>query len=174
MRLPVVDKNDEIIGYKNSDELAADDIIRVSGVWILNSKGEVLVAQRAASKKYDPLKWAVSAAGTVDEGETYAQNIVKEVQEELAVAIHESDLILGEHLFVETNHLYFYQAYFLRRDIAIENFKLEEEEVESVRWISVPELARWFAEKPDDFIPSFYISMKHIEDFCATSATIPT
>lgn len=171
MRSPIVNEKDEIIGYKERANITADDIMRVSGVWILNNAGEVLVAQRAANKKYDPLKWAVSAAGSVDEGETYAQNIVKEVQEELGITVLEQDLIRGERQLVRSNHMFFYQSYFVRCDVTLADINVQATEVESVRWISVSELVAWFAEKPGDFIPSFAISMRDLEAFVESQST---
>ena len=83
----VVDKNNNIIGSKYRDELQSNDIIRVVGVWIENEKGEVLIAQRSFNKKHDPGKWGPAVAGTLEEGESYALNILKEVKEEIGISL---------------------------------------------------------------------------------------
>jgi len=86
MKRIIVDKNDRVIGAKESQDIDfLNEIYRVSALWLWNSSGEVLVAQRKKSKGNDAGKWGPSVAGTVEEGESYEQNIVKEVEEEIGV-----------------------------------------------------------------------------------------
>ena len=79
--ITIVNEEDEIIGHKDRTSLDHEtDIYRVAALWLTNSTGEVLIAQRALSKESSPGKWGPAAAGTVEEGETYESNIVKEVE----------------------------------------------------------------------------------------------
>ncbi|MFA6422790.1 MAG: NUDIX domain-containing protein, partial [Candidatus Buchananbacteria bacterium] len=84
-KIIIVNENDEAIGHKERNELDFSDIYRVSGLWITNLKGEILLAQRAFTKNHDPGKWGPAAAGTVEEGEDYETNILKEAEEELGL-----------------------------------------------------------------------------------------
>ena len=84
-KIIIVDKNDKIIGYKIRGTLDKNGIYRVSALWITNSLGEILLARRSRKKDKHPLKWGPAVAGTVEEGETYEQNIVKEAWEELGL-----------------------------------------------------------------------------------------
>ena len=52
--IPLVNEQDEIIGYKERAEIKTEDIYRVSALRITNSQGEILVAQRAFTKKNNP------------------------------------------------------------------------------------------------------------------------
>jgi isopentenyldiphosphate isomerase len=52
--IPIVNLDDEIIGYKERSEITLQDIYRVSALWIENSKGEILLAQRGFMKKHNP------------------------------------------------------------------------------------------------------------------------
>ena len=131
-----------MLGYKARDDRNQTDIIRVAGVWLVNSKGEALIAQRALNKIHDPAKWAISAAGTVEEGESYLSNILKEVEEEVGVTLTEDEILIGPKKFVQTDHRYFVQLYFARCDILAEDMIIQKAEVEAVRWISVPELEK--------------------------------
>lgn len=54
--IPIVNDNDKIIGYKPRDDRNTKDMYRVSALWITNSKGDILLAQRAFTKKHNPLK----------------------------------------------------------------------------------------------------------------------
>lgn len=155
MRITVVNERDDVLGYKDSKDRDPRDIIRVSGLWLRNSKGEILIAQRALDKTHDAGKWGPAAAGTVEEGETYLSNTIKEAREELGVALNEKQLVPGAHLFRETSHRYFAQHYIAKIDMPLEDFKIQKKEVENLRWIGVEELASWIAEKPQDFIASF-------------------
>ena len=70
-KIILVNENDEIIGYKERGTLDKEDIYRVSALWIQNSKGEILLAQRSFNKNNNPRKWGPAVAGTNDEGESY-------------------------------------------------------------------------------------------------------
>jgi len=165
MKVIVVDEKDNILGYKDRNDKNKTDIIRVSGLWIFNSSKEVLIAQRSLGKIHDPGKWGPSAAGTVEEGETYASNITKEAREELGVTIKEKDLISGLHELHITSHKHFVQIFFTKLDVPVTSFILQKEEVEAVRWISTRELSEWLSKKPNDFIASFKPEAKEIFDF---------
>ena len=122
MKIILVDENNKVIGSKERDDRDKADIIRVSGLWIFNSNKEVLIAQRSNNKVHDPGKWGPSAAGTVEEGETYVSNILKEAKEELGISITEKDLIVGSCEINSTSHRYFGQRFFAKVDLPITSF----------------------------------------------------
>ena len=41
---------------------------RVSALWVTDSKGRILLAQRVLTKRHNPGKWGRAVAGTVEEG----------------------------------------------------------------------------------------------------------
>ncbi len=151
----VVNDRDEIVGYKDRNDRNQSDIIRVSGLWIFNDKKEVLIAQRAYDKVHDSAKWGPSVAGTVEEGETYVSNAIKEAQEEVGLVVEEKDLILGPHRFTKTSHQYFYQSFFVKTNLPISAFVVQEKEVAQLQWIQIEDLLKWVKDKPTDFIASF-------------------
>lgn len=53
-------------------------------VWIVNSKGEYLIAQRAADRPSNPLMWEC-VGGSVVAGETSLEGAVREVREEVGI-----------------------------------------------------------------------------------------
>jgi isopentenyl-diphosphate delta-isomerase len=163
MELIIVNEQDEIIGHKDRADHNPDFITRVAGLWIYNSKGEVLIAQRAFDKVHDPGKWGPAAAGTVEKGETYLSNIIKEAEEELGIVLQESQLAVGKHKFRETSHKYFSQTFIAKLDLPIEDFKIQKEEVESIRWVDMEELSVWVKKRPEDFIASFPESLQEFK-----------
>jgi isopentenyl-diphosphate Delta-isomerase len=150
MTLILVDKNDNPIGLKERKDLLDEDICRVSALWLTNSKGEVLLAQRALTKQNDPGKWGPAVAGTVEEGETYESNIVKEAEEEIGLAPFEP--VFFEKIFINTDHKYFCAYFKLQRDVT--EFRIQADEVIAVRWFLPAELHRIAKEKPDMFTQS--------------------
>ena len=81
--IPVVNEQDEIIGYKQRNEILVDDIYRIASLWVINELGEILLVQRATTKSHDPSKWTCTVNGTVEKGENYEENIIKEMEEEI-------------------------------------------------------------------------------------------
>ena len=134
MRIPIVDENDNIIEYRERDNRDVNAIYRVSSLWITNSKGEILLARRAWTKTHDPGKWGPAVAGTVEEGETYEENVIKETEEELG--LQNIKPILGKKLRKRTKWNYFTQQFNIILDKDISEFKIQENEVAEIKWFS--------------------------------------
>ena len=165
----VVDKNNNIIGAKYRSELdEKKDIIRVSGIWIENEKGEILLAQRSFHKKHDAGKWGPAAAGTNDEGETYLSNILKEVKEEIGISLSEHQIEFLGTYFEETSHKYFVGLFYAKINSQTK-FKLQKEEVEAVKWISWSDLEKDILKNSDRYLLSLERGiMKRIKDWKQT------
>ena len=57
MMIPLVNKDDKIIGNIDRSDLDYNhDIFRTASLWVTNSNGDVLLAQRKLNKKVDPGK----------------------------------------------------------------------------------------------------------------------
>lgn len=149
-RFIIVNENDEIIGSKKRGEAEKADIYRVTGLWIENAAGDVLLAQRVFSKKNDPGKWGPAVAGTVEEGESYDDNMVKEAWEELGIENIEFQKLSKIRVFGD--HNYFGQWYRVVLDWNIKKFKIENREVEQIKWFSKDELKKEFKDKPENFV----------------------
>ncbi|MDP2815354.1 MAG: NUDIX domain-containing protein [Rectinemataceae bacterium] len=150
-RIPIVDENDVEISFKERSEVELGDIYRVSALWLTNSKGEVLLAQRSLHKKNGPGKWGPAVAGTVDEGETYEINILKESEEEIGLVLSPQEIRLGPKVKIQGSHLHFCQWYYAKSDKSIDEFVLQEDEVMDARWVSTEELIRLTDENPEMF-----------------------
>lgn len=159
MQIIIVDEDDNEIGEQSFDEVDLSNIIyRVSAVWVSNSKGEVLIAQRALTKKHNPGAWGPSAAGTVEAGETYDENIINELKEEIGVSLNIEELTKGIKRFTHgqtPDRRYFTQWYYITVDKPIEDFVIQKEEVAEIRWVPKDKLLEVLTEKPQDFLDSF-------------------
>lgn len=152
MKIIIVDENNKIIGSKERNEIQSEDIYRVSGLWITNSDGYILLAQRKFTKRNDPGKWGPAVAGTVEEGESYKENIIKEAYEELGLEdIKPKEGPIRRNIGV---HNYFSQRFYLTVDKNINEFKIAEDEVEQIKWFKREELQKLIKEKSEMFIKS--------------------
>lgn len=149
-RITIVNENDEVIGAKERSEITSADIYRVAALWITNSKGEILLARRALSKRHDPGKWGPAVAGTVDEGETYLQNIVKEAEEE--IGLKNISPTVAHKYRVTGKHQYFGQWFTLVLDTSIDRLALDPKEVAEVRWYTKAELLAELQRNPEIFL----------------------
>lgn len=151
MKIPIVNEQDEIIGYKDRKDRNTIDITRITGLWLWNEKGEVLLAQRAFSKSINPGLWGPAVAGTVEEGETYESNIIKEAEEE--IELYGLKPVLGPKLRRTTKHAYFVQWFTATINSDYPLVK-QDSEVESIKWFSKEELMKALDETPEIFLGS--------------------
>lgn len=152
-KIIIVDENNVPIGSKFRNELDhPNDIYRATGIWITNSKGEVLIAKRAFTKDSNPGKWGPAASGTVEEGETYESNAYKELEEELGVTgIPLTELVLER---VTGKRNFFGQWYKAVIDWPLTQFVIQEEEVVEIMWVDRTTLKQDVADNPEKYTPS--------------------
>lgn len=159
----VVNEADEIIGHKLRNEIDfKKDIYRISALWLTNSKGEVLIAQRLLTKDKDPGKWGPAAAGTLEEGETYESNAYKEAEEEIGLSGIQFKKGPKQRFHVRES---FCQWYTGECDWSADKFIPQPEEVEKVAWVNRAELTQDVADNPDKYVPS----MRSILDLLQSS-----
>jgi len=151
-KIIIVDENNNVIGHKERETLKQEEIYRVSALWLTNSKGDILLARRALTKSHDPGKWGPAVAGTVEEGETYYSNIVKETAEELGLGLKDIKPEKGPMIRISDRHNYFAQWYTLTIDKSISQFKIQKGEVEEIKWFSKKELVEQLDKKPEEFL----------------------
>lgn len=163
MKIPIVNEKDEIIGYKEREETTREDIRRIIALHVFNKNFEILIAKRQSTKSIDPDKWGPSVAGTVDEGFSYDETVVKEAEEELG--LKNIKPIFYIKMFYEThNARRFTGVYYIILDSQDIEFVLQKEEVAEIKWISVFDLENWYNKSPDNFVPSFQRSLNVIKD----------
>ncbi len=162
MKIPIVDENDNIIAYKERTDLEESCIYRVSYLWITDTEGKILLAKRALNKKHDPGKWGPAVAGTIEENETYEENIIKEAEEELGLVNIEPTT--GEKERVNAKYHYFSQEFLLTLPSGFNNFKIQEDEVAEIKWFTEEDLKKEIKENPHIFLKVIHdqISIKKV------------
>ena len=154
-KIEYVDENDNVLGISETvDSRPEGTFFRVSALWLTNSKGEILVAKRSATKRINPNQWGVSVAGTVEFDETYEENIIKESEEEIGIKL-ENFTKEKKYKISESHFTQFFKA---TMDIAVEDFKLNDE-VAEVKWISKDELKEDIKNNPEKYLTRmiFYV-----------------
>ncbi|OGI73354.1 hypothetical protein A3E33_02000 [Candidatus Nomurabacteria bacterium RIFCSPHIGHO2_12_FULL_40_77] len=112
MRIPIVNEQDNLLYFKDKSERdKRKEITRSSSLIIFNEKGEVLLAKRSKNKKNSPNVWGPSAEGSLEEGDTYESNAIKEAEEEIGIKL--DNVIIGPKRRESDNyHEYFIQCFF--------------------------------------------------------------
>lgn len=149
----LVNNQDNDIGYKKMDAIDENDVIRVAGLWITNSKGELLLSKRPVSKRRDPNRWSPSVACIVEKDSTYLSSIKQAAKNEiglgdLAVKENKKLLITGEYKF-------YCQMYTSKCEIDLSKIALNKEEAQDLQWLSVEDIATMLKENPHQFVQSF-------------------
>lgn len=153
-KIIIVDELNNKIGVKYRDEIDHEvDRYQCTGLWVTNSKGEVLIAQRKLTKEEDPGKWGCAVAGTVEEGETFETNIYKEAEEEIGLkgVVFE----VGPLQKNEKPRKNYAQWFVVRVDLPVESFYLQEDEVEQITWIQPEKLVDDVKNDPKKYLNSF-------------------
>ena len=162
----LVDENDTQIGIM--EKMAAHIVPRLHrafSIFIFNSKGELLLQQRALSKYHSPSLWTNTCCSHPRQGESLEDATSRRLKEEMGMTcemhevftfIYKAPVGLGltEHEF---DHVWFGQS----DDIPIINT----EEVESWKYMSLSDIAEDMKTHPEIYTEWFKISfdaiMKH-------------
>ncbi len=158
MKIPIVNEQDEVLDYIDRNNRSSDHICRVSALWLTDRDGNILLAQRAFDKIHHPGLWGPAVAGTVEEGETYESNIIKESEEEIGLV--GVDFTSGPKLLMRSVHSYHAQ-WFTAVAPHEYPFVKQDREVEQVKWFSKEEIAKLLKESPEIFIENFDESFKY-------------
>ncbi len=151
--LDVFDINGKFLGVKSRKFCHSENpgvFHKPVWIWIKNSKGEILVQKRSMLKKQNAGKWDMPAAGHVDAGESCIEGCMRETKEELGIDAKKEDFVFLKE-WVCLSEWELAQVYLLKTNMKEEDFVLQKEEVEEVRWL-----------KYDDFVKLLYS-----DDFCA-------
>jgi len=112
--------------------------ISVVGVVIINDNNEILLQKRSRFKRDNPSKWGI-CGGKVDLGETTIEAAIRETLEEIGVFLYKNELKL---LSMSTNDKLHFTVYYVRKNISIKECKLQQEELEEVKYFKIEELQK--------------------------------
>ena len=127
-------------------------------IFLINSQNEILVQKRTANKEKNPNMWDISCAGHLSAGATSIEGAIREFREELGIKIDKSDIKLiytikrsyiPKDKFIENE---IQDVYICKKDIDINDIKVQKEEVAEVKYIPFEVYIEKFYNKSKDFV----------------------
>ena len=139
----LVDKNGNKTGKiltqiesRDINNIPTGQYISVVGVVIINENNEILLQKRSKCKKVNPGKWGI-CGGKVEIGETTLDAGIRETFEEIGIALNKSEL---KFLSTAKNEKAHFTVYYVRKNVDINKCKIQEDELEELRYFKIKEL----------------------------------
>ena len=146
--------------YKG-DSIPDGKFILVVLSFIQNSKGEFLIQKRSVQKggKY------ASTGGHAKTGETSIQAMMTEINEEIGLKVNEDELNLVYSGRDDIDKVFF-DIYYIKKDFSTDILTLQEEEVESVKWLSIDKIKHLIStnEFLDNHVEEFYKILDYLNN----------
>lgn len=140
----ILDKGEYLDLYDENRKLTGEKVLRYKGmhpqegkyitiviVFIENSEGKFLI-QKTSKEKGSVF---ATTGGLVKSGSTSEQTIFEEIKEELGLEIKDAKLI-----YTKKRKHAFQDCYYVKKDIDLNNLKLQKEEVDYCLWMSTEEI----------------------------------
>lgn len=101
-------------------------------IWIVSSRGEILIQRRSDSKKLMPGEWAATGGAAIA-GESSYTAANRELYEELGIPSNKQNLKKLARIRRRNSLL---DVWFINTDISADRLRLQEDEVAEARWVS--------------------------------------
>jgi isopentenyldiphosphate isomerase len=108
---------------------------RSTNIFILDSHGQILCNQRSLTKERFPGAWSTHFGGHVAEGESFKINALKELEEEIGLAVNHFQVIPWRTSRKNISRLW-KRDFLTVFDGPLDGLKLQTEEIEQVRWFT--------------------------------------
>jgi 16S rRNA (adenine1518-N6/adenine1519-N6)-dimethyltransferase len=159
----VCDETDRVVAQALRSVVHANRWLHRSvHVFVFNSRGELLLQKRSASKDEDPLKYTTSASGHLHAGEDYDAAAVRELDEELGIQAEVHRL----KKFGATPETSYEHTVIYRADTDQAPTFLAEE-IETGGFYSLEAIDDWISRRPDDFSRCFIVLYRWLVDHLA-------
>ncbi len=148
----VVDERDAVVGTERRAVVHAQGLRhRAVHIVLRNAAGQVFLQRRSPLKDMNPDCWDSSCSGHLDSGEEYDAAAVRELGEELGVAVPGLERVLKLEACRQTGN----EFVWVYRGAHEGPFVLQPEEISDGRFFAVSEVDRGIAETPHEFSPAF-------------------
>lgn len=156
--LQVVDENDVPLRGASMEEVYEQGLtFRIVMTFVEDEVGRLLLQKRSDQVSTNKLKWDVSSAGHVDEGESYSVAALRELEEELGisgVAIKELDYY---HSSTAVDGMVLNRFRKIYKAVVPSDTKIifPKDEIVEVRWFKKDELADFIQEHEREIVTDF-------------------
>lgn len=165
--LDVVNKNNVVVGKEKRDVVHTKGLFhRAVIILVLNSKNQIFLQKRSATKDVCPSMWDLSASETLKSGENYQQAAIRGLREELkintkvikirGVHMQKNEYLNGkikDYEFVEL-----YKAIYGRR------IRIDKNEVSDAHFFTIEEIKKMVNQDKNKFTPWFLDEWKYLEE----------
>lgn len=159
----VTEDDSKIIGTALREECHGNPALIHRAVRIMvfaQADGEYLLLQkRSMSKKVQPGKWDAAVGGHVASGETLLQAAARELAEEIGITL-EKEQTLEFFYTIKVRNAFESENITVYKLIHNGPFIRQEEEVEELRFFSLPELKELLISSPEIFTPLLLQELK--------------
>ncbi|CAD7796470.1 Isopentenyl-diphosphate Delta-isomerase [Chryseobacterium aquaeductus] len=157
----LVNSKDDVLGLMEKQQAHINGLLhRAFSVFLFNDKGEMLLQKRASAKYHSPNQWTNAVCSHPRNGETYIDGAKRRLKEELGIEtalsekfnfIYKADVGCG---------LWEHELDYVFTGKYNEDFHLNKNEVEEVRYISMQNLDQEIAQHPEQFTEWFKIILE--------------
>jgi len=166
----LVNENDEQIGLMPKLEAHEKaQLHRAFSIFILNSKNEVMLQQRASEKYHSPLLWTNTCCSHQREGETNIQAGNRRLQEEMGFSTELKELFHFIYKAPFDNGLTEHELDHVMIGYFDEDPKINPEEVESWKWVNIDEIKEDMQQNPSIYTVWFKIIFDEFYHFLEQS-----
>jgi isopentenyl-diphosphate delta-isomerase len=157
----LVNPEDQVLGSMEKQQAHVNGLLhRAFSVFLFNSKGEMLLQKRASGKYHSPLKWTNAVCSHPRFEETYLEGANRRLQEELGIEVELSEKFSFIYKADVGNGLWEHELDHVFTGTFENEFMLNREEVEEVKYISMEDLDKEMTEKPENFTEWFKIILE--------------
>ena len=157
----LVNPEDKVLGIMEKQQAHISGLLhRAFSVFLFNDKGEMLLQQRASEKYHSPNQWTNAVCSHPRVNETYEEGAKRRLREELGIETELSEKFSFIYKADVGGGLWEHELDHVFTGIYNEDFHLNENEVQEVRYISMQDLNREIAETPEKFTEWFKIILE--------------
>lgn len=163
----VVDARDEVVGRATRREVHATGLWhRAVHILVFNQAGEVFLQRRSMLKDLSPGLWDSSASGHLDSGEGYDAAAVRELREEIGIAVgpDEAPARWFRLEACEATGWEFVWVYRLPNEGPL---TLDPLEIQYGEWVRPAELTQRMAQHAEDYCSSFRLLWPRVIELLA-------
>ena len=162
----LVDENDQQIGLMPKMEAHEKALLhRAFSVFVTNSRGELLLQQRAAHKYHSPLLWANTCCSHQREGESNLDAGKRRLQEEMGFVTELKEVFSFIYKAPFDNGLTEHEL----DHVMVGNYELDpvinKDEVESFRWVLPEDVQKDIEKQPEIYTAWFKIIFKKYYEY---------
>ena len=127
---------------------------RAVALYIVNSKNQVLMQKRSAHKKTWAGCWDFACGGHVDAGELGLFSVIREADEELGIKLEPNNVrymcgYISDNKNDKMWDRHFNEYYVAFVDFDINEVKLQENEVDEIKWVDYIDFKKMVEDKAD-------------------------